>query len=187
VDSLIEQKSHDIVDTFVRSPVNSDFSLAHNGFYCAIMNQKNDQEIALRRKAFKLFDKGKSMREMLQLIPRSRSWLYKWKQRFQQHGFAALKSCSKAPLHSPQRYPPPRRALVLNLRKRLRRATAGLSGARAIRRELKHHHRRKRIPALSTINRWLKEAELPQHGSASQRRAFLSSSATAGRVGLSSL
>jgi len=124
------------------------------------MNEKNPQEIALRRKAFKLFDNGKSMREIRQRIPRSRSWLYKWKQRFDQDGFAALDSLSKVPRGSPQEYDSRLHSLVLNLRKRFARAVAGLVGARAIRRELRNQHRLKRLPSLATINRWLKAAAL---------------------------
>jgi hypothetical protein len=124
------------------------------------MNEKNAQEIALRRKAFKLFDNSKSMREIRKRIPRSRSWLYKWKQRFDLDGFAALDSLPKAPRSSPQGYDARVRALVLNLRKRFARAVVGLVGARAIRRELHHQHRLKRLPTLATINRWLKAAAL---------------------------
>lgn len=124
------------------------------------MNEKNAQEIALRRKAFKLFDNGKSMREIRHRIPRSRSWLYKWKQRFDQDGFAALDSRHKAPPASSQAYDARVRALALNLRKRFARAVAGLVGARAIRRELQKQHRLKRVPTLATINRWLNAAGL---------------------------
>jgi transposase len=124
------------------------------------MNEKNAQEIALRRQAFKLFDNAKSMSEILQRIPRSRSWLYKWKQRFDQDGFAALDSLHKAPRSSPQAYPSRIRWLTLSLRKRFSRAVAGLVGARAIRRELRHQHGLKRLPSLSTIHRWLKAAKL---------------------------
>jgi hypothetical protein len=124
------------------------------------MNEKYAQEITLRRKAFKLFDNGKSMREIRTRIPRSRSWLYKRKQRFDQDGFAALDSQPKAPRFSPQGYDSRVRALALNLRKRFTRAVAGLVGARAIRRELRHQHRLKRLPSLATINRWLKAAAL---------------------------
>lgn len=124
------------------------------------MNEKNTQEIALRRKAFKLFDNSKSMREIRTIIPRSRSWLYKWKHRFDQDGFAALDSLPKAPRASPQEYDSRVRSLALNLRKRFARAVAGLVGARAIRRELCNQHRLKRLPALATIHRWLKAAEL---------------------------
>ncbi len=42
------------------------------------MNETNLQEIAYRRQAFKLFDKGKSTNQILHRIPRSRSWLFKW-------------------------------------------------------------------------------------------------------------
>jgi len=69
------------------------------------MNEKNSEEIYYRRLAFKLFDKGKSPTEILALIPRSRSWLFKWKQRFEQPGWQALDSLSKVPHHSPHQYP----------------------------------------------------------------------------------
>lgn len=136
------------------------------------MNEKNPQEIARRRKAFKLFDNGKSFREMLKLIPRSRSWLYKWQQRFDQGGFAALDSLNKAPHLSPQSYDTRLRSLVLNLRKRFSRAVAGLVGARAIRRELRNRHRLRTVPALATINRWLKEAALSRSGVTPPRWTF---------------
>jgi hypothetical protein len=51
------------------------------------MNEKNPQEIAYRRQSFKLFDKEKSVAEILAVIPRSRSWLFKWKKRYQQEGW----------------------------------------------------------------------------------------------------
>ena len=125
-----------------------------------MMNEKNSDEIALRRKACKLFDKSFRVTQILKLIPRSRSWLYKWKRRFAEEGFAALDSLDKAPHHSPHEYPPHVVALVLRIRQRLQRASVGLVGARAIRRELKQRHARTRVPGLTSINRWLKEAGL---------------------------
>lgn len=122
------------------------------------MNEKNAEEIADRRRLFRLFDKGKRASQILKLIPRSHSWLYKWKQRFEQNGFAALDSLDKAPRHSPHQYPHQAVALVLRVRQRLQRAAVGLVGARAIGRELKQHHALKRVPSLATIKRWLKEA-----------------------------
>ena len=124
------------------------------------MNAQKQKEIADRRLLFKLFDKGKRVVEILKLIPRSRPWVYKWKRRFAQQGFAALAQVDRAPHSSPQQYPRETVALVLRLRRRLQRARVGLIGAAAIRRELKQHHRRKRLPSLASINRWLKQAGL---------------------------
>src|SRR5204863_9570305 len=98
--------------------------------------------------------------EILKLIPRSRPWVYKWKQRFDQHGFAALAQLDQAPHSSPHQYPGETVALVRRVRRRLQRARVGLVGAAAIRRELKQHHRLKRLPSLASINRWLKQAGL---------------------------
>ena len=83
------------------------------------MNEKDPQEIAYRRLAFKLFEKGKSVAEILARIPRSRSWLFKWKQRFERDGRRALDSLPKAPISSPQRHSTETVKLVLRLRKRL--------------------------------------------------------------------
>ena len=124
------------------------------------MNDKNQNEFADRRLLFKLFDKGKRVCEILKLIPRSRPWIYKWKQRFEHDGFAALAPTPKAPLSSPQQHPPQTVALVLRLRRRFKRASVGLVGAAAIRRELKQHHRLTRLPSAAAINRWLKQAGL---------------------------
>jgi len=124
------------------------------------MNEKNHEEIACRRRLFKLFDKNTRVSHILKLIPRSRSWVYKWKQRFEEDGFAALDSVDKAPHHSPHAYPGTVVALVLRVRKRLQRACVGLVGARAIRRELKQPHALKHVPSVTTVNRWLKDARL---------------------------
>jgi len=122
------------------------------------MNEKDPQEIAYRRLAFKLFEKGKSVAEILARIPRSRSWLFKWKQRFERDGARALDSLPKAPITSPQRHSPETVQLVLRIRKRLEKSTAGLVCAREIRQEISRHRLMKSPPSLASINRWLKEA-----------------------------
>jgi transposase len=124
------------------------------------MREKNQAEIADRRRLFRLFDKGKPVAQILKLIPRSRAWIYKWKQRFAQQGFAALGRADTAPHSSPQAYPRETVALVLRVRRRFERAGVGLVGAHAIRRELKQQHRLKRLPSLASINRWLQAAGL---------------------------
>jgi transposase len=122
------------------------------------MNEKNLDEIAYRRQAFKLFDRGKSAHQILRLIPRSRSWLFKWKHRFDEHGWSALDSLPKAPTHSPQAYDPSMVKLVLRVRARLARAKVGLVGARAVFWELKKKRLVKAAPSISTIKRWLRKA-----------------------------
>jgi putative transposase len=124
------------------------------------MNEKNADEIRYRRLAFRLFDKEKPAAEILKRIPRSRTWLFKWKKRFEQKRWRALDSLSKAPKRPAKRYDQRVIHLVLRLRKRLHRVEVGLSGARAIRRELRTHRLVRTVPALSTLNRWLKAAGL---------------------------
>jgi transposase len=124
------------------------------------MNETNHEEISFRRRLFKHFDKGIRASDILRLIPRSRSWVYKWKQRFNDEGFAALDSVDKAPHHSPHQYPRQVLTLVLRVRRRLQRSCVGLVGARAIGRELKQQHGLKPVPSVTTINRWLKDAGL---------------------------
>ena len=124
------------------------------------MNEKNVDEIRYRRLAFRLFAKEKSATEILKRVPRSRTGLFKWKKRFEQKRWHALDSLSKAPHRPAKRYAPRVVKLVLRLRHRLQRAEVGLSGARAIRNELRAHRLLRPVPALSTINRWLKAAGL---------------------------
>jgi transposase len=122
------------------------------------MNEKNPAEIAYRRHAFKLFDKGKSTGQILQRIPRSRPWLFKWKRRFRERGWPALDSVSKAPKRSPHRYAPKVVEMVWRVRRRLQRDKVGLCGARAVFLELKRRRLCRPVPSLSTIKRWLREA-----------------------------
>ena len=124
------------------------------------MNEKNPEEIVYRRKAFKLFDQGKSVTQIRRLIPRSRAWVYKWKRRFAQQRWYALDSLPKAPHSSAHQYPQGTVALVLRLRQHLARSSVGLLGARAIRQEVRRRHLLRVVPSLVTINRWLKQAGL---------------------------
>lgn len=124
------------------------------------MNEKNPEEIRYRRLAFKLFDKGTSPTAILARIPRSRSWLGKWKQRFEQEGWAALDSRSTAPHHSPHAYPSAAVKVVVRIRKRLAKCPVGHIGAHAIRQELWRHRLLTSVPAVKTIKRWLKAAAL---------------------------
>lgn len=136
------------------------------------MNEKNVDEIRYRRLAFRLFDQGKAPAVILKRVPRSRSWLFKWKKRFEQKRWQALDSLSKAPKRPATRYDRTVVKLVLRLRIRLQRAEVGLSGARAIRHELRTHRLLRTLPALSTINRWLKVAGLSTKEESTPTPAF---------------
>jgi Integrase core domain len=124
------------------------------------MNEKNPEEIAYRRKAFKLFDQGRAVAQIRRLIPRSGSWVYKWKRRFAQQRWHALDSLPKAPHSSSHQYPQSTVALVLRLRQQFARSSVGLIGARAIRHEVRRRRLLRVVPSLVTINRWLKQAGL---------------------------
>jgi transposase len=124
------------------------------------MNEKNPEEIRYRRLAFKLFDQEKSPTEILARLPRSRSWLGKWQRRFEQAGWEALDSLSKAPHHSPHAYPSEAVKVVVRIRKRFAKSPVGHVGARAIRQELLRHRLLTPVPSVKTIKRWLKEAAL---------------------------
>lgn len=122
------------------------------------MNEKNPQEIEYRRLAFRFFESGKSVAYILKRIPRSRSWLFKWKERFQRNGSRALDSLSKAPANSPQEHSDETLELVLRVRERLEKSEVGLIGPREIHKEIKRGHQIKSPPSLASIKRWLKQA-----------------------------
>jgi len=124
------------------------------------MNEQNTDEIRYRRQAFKFFELGKSPVEILARIPRSRSWLFKWKQRFEERGWQALDSLSKAPHHSSQGYQPEVIRLVVCTRRRMEKSTVGLVSARALQQELLRQRLLTTLPSQTTIKRWLREAGL---------------------------
>lgn len=122
------------------------------------MNEKNPHEIEYRRQAFKLFEKGKSAAHILKRIPRSRSWLFKWKERFERGGWQALDSLPKAPVNSPQEHSEETIELVLRIRERLEKSEIGLIGPHEIREEIKRNRLVESPPSLASIKRWLKQA-----------------------------
>jgi hypothetical protein len=121
------------------------------------MNEKNPDEIRYRRQAFRFFERQISPVAILASIPRSHAWLFKWKRRFEEQGWAALDSLPKTPGSSPQPYPARLVRLVIRVRQRLEKQTVGLVSARAIQRQLRQRHRLRAIPAQTTIKRWLRE------------------------------
>jgi hypothetical protein len=89
---------------------------------------------------------------------------FAWKKRFEQKRWQALDSLSTALNRPATRYDKRVVRLVLCLRKRLRPAEGGLSGARAIRTAVRAPRLIRTVPALSPINRWLKAAGLISGG-----------------------
>lgn|SRR5689334_22658301 len=136
------------------------------------MNEQDPPEIAYRRQAFRLFEKGKSVAQILALIPRSRSWLFKWKQRFERDGWQALDSLPRRPQHSPQRCSPAAIKLVLHLRRRMEKSRVGLKSARAIQQEILRHRLLRPVPSLTSIKRWLKDAGLTGQDTVRQAEAY---------------
>lgn len=65
------------------------------------MSEQADQED--RKSLVHLLNSGKKPREAAQLLGRSRGWAYKWKDRFEQEGWAGLQARSRAPQHVPGR------------------------------------------------------------------------------------
>jgi putative transposase len=112
------------------------------------------QELQLRRKAIRLELKGIATRKILNMVGRSRAWLSKWKNRFEQFGTAGLHSHSRRPTRTPNAASPVLVRTIVQTRRRLMRQRVGLIGARSIQRELRLLGMR-RPPSLSTIKRIL--------------------------------
>jgi putative transposase len=129
-------------------------------------------EYKLRCRAIRLYQQDVPFTRILEKLERGRFWLAKWLRRFEQAGWAGLRSASRAPKRSPKRMPPRVVAKVLELRVELQahrtRASrfAGM-GAEAIRLELSRR-RVQPLPGLRTIERILKRhaftAKVPARG-----------------------
>jgi len=112
------------------------------------------QELRLRRQAMRLRLQGNPHTVILKKVQRSPSWLSKWQTRFDQQGFAGLRSHSRRPHHAPQTYAPRIVRLIVQTRRRLVKQKVGLIGARAIQRELRRVLG-KQTPSRTTIKRVL--------------------------------
>lgn len=121
-----------------------------------------ERERQLRRKAIRLTLQGIRSKVILQAVSRSRKWLSKWRKRFEQFGWAGLRSQSRRPRHKPLQFPSRVHRLVVRLRQHLRKRKVGLVGPKAIQRELRTHKLLCKLPSLSTIKRILREAKLTQ-------------------------
>lgn len=91
-------------------------------------------------------------------LGRSRSWSYKWKDRYEREGWAGLKELSRAPHHVERKTCDKMRRAVLRVRSELEAEAQqsdrlGYIGAHAIRGRLKSP-----LPSISTIERILRQA-----------------------------
>ena len=116
-------------------------------------------EVQLRRLAIRLWVQGVKSKDILQKVQRSRVWLSKWRKRFEQDGVQGLRSHSRRPHTTPQAYPPRIVHLIIRTRRRLVKQAVGLSGPRAIQREL-HKVLGLAAPSLTTIKRVLQTHHL---------------------------
>jgi hypothetical protein len=124
------------------------------------MEEKTSQEVTTRRRAMRMWLNKKRPCEIIRQLARSRKWFYKWLDRFKQFGWPGLKDQSRQPHTSSPSYPASARQLVVRLRRRAQQRKVGLIGARALRSEIKGQRLLPQVPSLTTINRWLKEADL---------------------------
>lgn len=117
-------------------------------------------ELHARRRAMRLWLKGYPTHLIVRQVKRSRTWFHKWRSRFLQQGWAALASQSRRPHHSPNAYSARLVQVVAQTRRRLVRAKIGLSGPRAIQRELRDLRIPGPTPSLATIKRMLRRQRL---------------------------
>ena len=119
------------------------------------------QERKLRRRAIRWHIRHVRVESILRRVGRSRSWLKKWRRRFNTLGWAGLRSTSRAPLHPRRRWGPAMERAVVAARRRLERRAVGLIGAAAIQDELlASGWKRRAIPSVSAIKRMLRRAGL---------------------------
>ena len=145
------------------------------------MDEKHERK--LRRQAIRWQLQGIKPQEILTRVSRSRSWLKKWKRRFEDHGWAGLRSQSRAPNGVSSAYDGGTRRAVAAARRRLERRAVGLIGARAIQRELAASGwPRAMIPSRATIKRMLQEAGLT--GGSSDPPAYFPPPCATARYGL---
>jgi len=120
------------------------------------MDEKRER--SLRRKAIRLTLRGLRPKDIRKQILRSRHWLWKWQTRYHALGPGGLKSQSRRPQHSTQRYSDAVRRRVVRIRRRLEQAHLGLIGFKAIQREWEQVYPTQPVPRRSTLYVILHEA-----------------------------
>ena len=72
-----------------------------------------------RETAIHLLRSGLAVREAAQQLKRSESWVYKWKKRFDEEGWAGLADRSRAPHHVANKLPEKTRRAIRQARSEL--------------------------------------------------------------------
>jgi transposase InsO family protein len=121
-------------------------------------------EMARRQKSIHLWKSGHKMKEIVKKCERSERWVYKWRARYEELGWAGLQSQSKAPRKHGTKYSDRIRAVIIETRSELEAGQAlgtqlKYIGAPAIRTELKGK-KLKRTPSRATIERVLREGDM---------------------------
>ena len=121
-----------------------------------------ETELEVRQKAIHMWRSGRSVKEIVKECERSERWVYKWRARYEQTGWAGLLSQSKAPQKHGTKYTARMRQVIVETRSKLEAGTALGSnlkyiGAQAVRTELKGK-KLHRTPSRSTIERVVREA-----------------------------
>jgi hypothetical protein len=119
-------------------------------------------EIEQRQRAMRLRLAGERVEHICTKLERSRSWFYKWWQRYCTHGMDGLREHSRAPQHVPRQTSDEVCEAIRQIRKRLMQrrgpqARYRLAGAPTIRRELEGLGYTP-LPSLRTIERVIQQA-----------------------------
>jgi transposase InsO family protein len=120
-------------------------------------------EYQLRRKAMRLLLQGVKPSVVVSTVHRSRFWLAKWYNRFQDEGVRGLRSRSRRPRHTANQLSARSERLIVQTRRRLVKQKVGLIGAASIQRELQKLALGRALPSLSTIKRVLLRRDLVKH------------------------
>ena len=91
-----------------------------------------NEEYSERKTAIHMLRSGIPVSEVAQRLHRSISWVYKWRDRFQDESWVGLHSRSRAPHHSPKRLPEAVRQSICEARSELEAAVAEKEGLRYI-------------------------------------------------------
>ena len=124
------------------------------------MSEQADQED--RKALIHLLNSGKKPREAAQELGRSRGWAYKWKERFEQEGWAGLQAHSRVPQHIARKTPAEICQEILHIRSELESEAENKDSLSYIGADAIYGRLRLRgiesPPAVSTIERILRQA-----------------------------
>ena len=120
---------------------------------------ENQKEYEKRYQAIRLYKKGHRFNKILQLVQRSRGWLYKWLSRYKEYGNKGLRDRSRAPKRIWRKVSGRMVNKILSIREELethqtRRSAFSGIGAEVIHWELDQRKIRN-IPSIATIARIL--------------------------------